>query len=974
MSARRGKLRGGLGTLEGYILPKNKTEDDEADDSEEENEEEEQQPEFLDVAEIDKVSSGGHLFQSWVPLCKEKRVVTGKKVEVEGRFALRAPWWQVTCSVVEQRDRLVVKGFPSYKLRSDLDRQDWIHIVSLFLTACGVEEQNRSLFFDWLPTNRNVSLNNLIEVLDEFSKAGNEAQAQMIRTRLLNSDAWLQVQASCLYPHVMKYLPTLLPHQFTNLLGMAKRSPTLPATNTTQTGMSPQQGDDRQEEQEGVLAKLEHIIANDVWKLGFTRLVYRELKLVRCEAQLRAFEECNLLQKMLPLHRCSLMVYDHLKKHCFSTGSTCLNENELREKLTKGEKMSDDHVWEAIDFLKEQTIVVLDKRLVVLFNFNEYETGIANCLRKLVERGPWNIPVNPVEVLQAAAEERWRDNIKKSEEATSHPVEGSPSVAAPTNQPDLLSCEKESPSVKSEDQIARNPSCAFPEQQSATCSPIKLDPDHVQAAQMICANPITIISGKAGCGKTTVVSELFRAAVMRGSWEQQKTHEAWGGNENDTGGSPLSWPDEDERRPIQSDKEILLTAPTGRAASLLSKKTKFQAYTLHQVLFRLTITKKNPELWEFQDVRILVVDEGSMVPVHLLYSVLKLLTHHSALRKFIILGDVRQLPSIQPGNVLHDLFSSLIRVGWAIEMKTNHRAESQLIVENAGIIADSGMKSSTYGFKLKYDAIVDLDDFHDTLTADKKFILIRMPLKGSDDDLQKAARFLIGTAPGLNDHTTSQFITFKRDDVALINELCCKHYNNHTTKNHKNKLKFQPGDKVCCTRNGYVGVEGEDDSNDLDETDAPNQTQSGEKKKEKPGLRLCNGEIFFIRADTTKVDGKQRSRFMTLDDGDGRVFTVNYKEIQRKCRLQHAWARTIHTYQGSENETIVYVVGDSWAQRWKHIYTAITRGQKRVYVKKEVPRQTRLSALVKDQIVQPEMLVGTPQAQPNTPKGDTHKL
>lgn len=48
-------------------------------------------------------------------------------------------------------------------------------------------------------------------------------------------------------------------------------------------------------------------------------------------------------------------------------------------------------------------------------------------------------------------------------------------------------------------------------------------------------------------------------------------------------------------------------------------------------------------------------------------------------------------------------------------------------------IADSGMKSSTYGFKLKYDAIVDLDDFHDTLTADKKFILIRMPLKGSDD-------------------------------------------------------------------------------------------------------------------------------------------------------------------------------------------------------------------------------------------------
>lgn len=85
--------------------------------------------------------------------------------------------------------------------------------------------------------------------------------------------------------------------------------------------------------------------------------------------------------------------------------------------------------------------------------------------------------------------------------------------------------------------------------------------------------------------------------------------------------------------------------------------------------------------------------------------------------------------------------------------------------------------------------------------------------------------------------------------------------------------------------------------------------------------------------------------------------------------------------QGSENETIVYVVGDSWAQRWKHIYTAVTRGQKRVYVvskeeaiasaikRHEIPRNTRLGGLVKEQLVQPWMLVGTPQAQPNTPSG-----
>ena len=46
-------------------------------------------------------------------------------------------------------------------------------------------------------------------------------------------------------------------------------------------------------------------------------------------------------------------------------------------------------------------------------------------------------------------------------------------------------------------------------------------------------------------------------------------------------------------------------------------------------------------------------------------------------------GDVRQLPSIQPGNTLQDLFSSLNVVNYTLEMMTNHRSESQLIVENA---------------------------------------------------------------------------------------------------------------------------------------------------------------------------------------------------------------------------------------------------------------------------------------------------
>lgn len=75
----------------------------------------------------------------------------------------------------------------------------------------------------------------------------------------------MHVQALHLYPLVSKYLPRLLPRQFTVLLEMEKKGPTLPGTQ------GPQQRDDGQEE--GVLLdKLEEIIAEDVWKLGFGKV------------------------------------------------------------------------------------------------------------------------------------------------------------------------------------------------------------------------------------------------------------------------------------------------------------------------------------------------------------------------------------------------------------------------------------------------------------------------------------------------------------------------------------------------------------------------------------------------------------------------------------------------------------------------------------------------------------------------------
>ncbi|XP_029016931.1 DNA helicase B isoform X2 [Betta splendens] len=964
MPETRGSRLGQVMELRGYVVPKDKQRDDVGDEFEDESEDdEEQEPEFLDVAEIDQVNSGGHVFHSSVCVCKvDLWTFSGEAYQVEGRFPFMGPWWEVTCSVLKRGAWFVMKGFPSYKLRSDLGREDWIHIVSLFLTECNVEENFVSQLFDWLPENRILSLHNLMDVLGEFSEGGKRDEARMITARVSVSAAWMQVQALHLYPHINKYLLKLLPRHFTVLLGMEKKGPTLQVTQATQ---NTQHRDDCQEEGANfhLLGKLEQIIAEDVWKLGFSNLVYKELELVRCEAQLRAFEECNLLQDIPPLQRHSLMAYNELKKYCHSYGSTFIERQDLCKILTRGELMSDEQAWEAIYFLKEQAVVVLPTGKVVLQKFDFYETGIAESLRSLSEQGRWNIPVNPVEVLQAAAEERQQEKIKNAKEATSHPVEDSKSVSVSTNIPDLPSNDKAGPLVKSEPELDQNPPFGDPEQQTINSSPIKLDQDHIQAAKMICANPVTVISGKAGCGKTTVVSQLFKAAV-----QGQK---ASSDSENDTAGSPLSEL-EDVNRAIQSNEEILLTAPTGRAASLLSKKTQFKAYTLHQVLHKYTnfmrkMKKRgttDPEQWQFKNVRVLIVDEGSMVPVQLLHSVLKILIQHANLRKFIILGDIRQLPSIDPGNVLNDLYNTLKRIGWAIDMRTNHRAESELIIENAELIAKVGMNRNrflNFPVKLKYDAVVDLCRPHTALTPDKRFILIRLPARGADDDLQRAVKFLIVNAPGLDNHSTSQFIAFKR--------------------NHKKKLNFQPGDKVCCTRNGYVALEEEDINKDQSQAEKTQNDCEKDSEKERPPARLCNGEIFFIKDDVTKVEGKRHCRSLTLDDGDGYIFTVDYRELQKECKLQHAWARTIHTFQGSENETIVYIVGDSRNQGWKHIYTAITRGQKRVYVvskeevvestikRPEILRKTRLGGLVKEYVVQGQELVGTPQAQLSTPKG-----
>uniref|UniRef100_A0A8C2A699 Helicase (DNA) B n=1 Tax=Cyprinus carpio TaxID=7962 RepID=A0A8C2A699_CYPCA len=829
-------------TITGYILPNN-----EDDDVEDEDEEEEIQTEFLDMKEMNSVSSGAKMFKFSVPASKEVSFMANdEKCRVWGRFHLCDPWWEVTCTVRrcnKHKFSTIPSSYPSYSLRTNLSSEDH-SLVSLFLKACGANPGFVMSFMDFLSKNRHVvELINVLDALQDFEDSGpeNRAKAKELKSNVINSVAWTHVEVARKYPQIMKYLPTLLPGQFMDIISNGKMKNSQDTTEETP----------EQQSNTHVLEKLEQLIKTDVWKLGFNYIMFREFLMIRCEAKLEAFKVCNLLSRMTEEQRNGLQLYANLKDYCRDTGSTYIEQNMLLEKMQQ---------WKIEDagysFLHKHDVLKLENNKVALHNYFSYEKGIAECLRALIEGESWMIHLDVKEVLQRAAMERLNE----------------------MGHGDLND------------------------------SAIELDKDHVRAAEMICAYPVTVISGKGGCGKTTLVSLVFKKAM-----EKQ-----------------TSKSDSDEKPPV----EVLLTAPTGRAASILTKRTGCTAYTLHQVLWSFMNRKKeenaNLQEWKFSKVRVLVVDEGSLVSVQILHSILSLLTKHAELKKFIFLGDVRQLPSIEPGNTLYDLFEGFRKVRWAIEMQTNHRSESELIVRNAGIISEMGQKRR-YS-PLEFDATINMRN-PSTVPSDKRFIFVK--ISENHDALQEALKFLLKEAPDLIHSLYTYFVSIRT---------------------HNNKIHFQVGDKVCCTKNGYIS---ETDNENMQEEPAHDvagmsqdipRTQRKNEQKQVKKERMCNG--------------RKTRRYLTLDDENGRVVTSNYSELQKECKLCHAWARTIHTFQGSEAETIVYVLGNTFVQNWQHVYTAVTRGQKRVYVvgrerdlagaieKRITPRNTRLRGRVKEIVAQ----------------------
>lgn len=308
-------------------------------------------------------------------------------------------------------------------------------------------------------------------------------------------------------------------------------------------------------------------------ELYFLKITYREWKLLRCEASWIAFCQCeSLLQLMTDLEKNALIMYSKLKQICREHGHTYVEVNDLT--LTLSDHMSFHAASESLKFLKDIGVVTYEKACVFPYDLYQAERAIAFSICDLMKRPPWRLCVNVKKVLASI-------HTTKPENSSDDALnESKPDEARLENPVDVVDTQDSGDRIwtNGENEINAEISEVQLDQDQVE---VPLDRDQVAALEMICSNPVTVISGKGGCGKTTIVSRLFKHIEQL---EEREVKNACEDFEQDQNASE-EWITFTEQSQLEAGKaiEVLLTAPTGKAAGLLRQKTGLHAYTLCQV-------------------------------------------------------------------------------------------------------------------------------------------------------------------------------------------------------------------------------------------------------------------------------------------------------------------------------------------------------------------------------------------------------
>ncbi len=344
--------------------------------------------------------------------------------------------------------------------------------------------------------------------------------------------------------------------------------------------------------------------------------------------------------------------------------------------------------------------------------------------------------------------------------------------------------------------------------------------------------------------------------------------------------------------------DIFLAAPTGRAAKRMSEATCHDARTIHRML---EVTGKisdeddsvnTPRFDRNEDnpleCDVIIIDEMSMVDVSLMYSLLKAISPGTRL---ILVGDVNQLPSVGPGNVLKDLLDQESFSSLCLEKIFRQAQESDIVVnahkihQGERVILDNKSRDFFFLKRDNADAIISV-----ILTLVKE----KMPkyVDAGISDIQ----VLTPTRKGLV-------------GVERLNIILQKYLNPESPekKEWKGETRiFREGDKVMQIRNNYQ----------LEWEVIGNYNLQVEK-----GLGVFNGDVGIIK----KINDYDKSLVVEFDEG--RQVTYPFKDLDE---LELAYAITIHKAQGSEYPAVVIPVmeGPRMLMNRNILYTAITRAKK----------------------------------------------
>lgn len=375
-------------------------------------------------------------------------------------------------------------------------------------------------------------------------------------------------------------------------------------------------------------------------------------------------------------------------------------------------------------------------------------------------------------------------------------------------------------------------------------------------------NGVFILTGGPGTGKTTTINVIIRFFEQEGM-------------------------------------DIFLAAPTGRAAKRMTEATGYEAKTLHRLLELRGSSLEEGRKINFErnetnplEIDILIVDEMSMVDIHLFQALLKALTPGTRL---IMVGDMNQLPSVGPGQVLKDLLNSHTIKAVSLEKIFRQQEKSDIIV-NAHLIHKGEMiqldnKSKDFFFLERND--------------------VNVIYKHMVELIQNKLPKYVDASP----HEIQVLTPMRKGPLGIeeLNPILQRFMNPSSTGKHecmRGNTIFREGDKVMQIKNNY---------------------QLEWEIVSKYGIPIERG-VGVFNGDLGKM--------LEINDYTQTVI-VEYEDQKRVTypmvlleELELAYATTIHKSQGSEYPAVIMPLlnGPSMLMNRNLLYTGITRAKNCVMI------------------------------------------